>query len=314
MAPTAAPTDDGDTAAPTKSPTVKSLALTTGKALLAGGDLTLAYEPTSDAKVKFTVTAAGQRWFALGFNSAGMKMDGIDAVILKGVEDRRRLADNTLYTITGYGVESIAKKTCSELVVTEVTMDEKSTSMSFEYDPASECFRSGFGCTKDTDSGAISCEPSNIVYSWGQASSDSNPSFSKHVRVGGGSINFADAGETSVADTRPTAVKSGFVAHATLMVLGWGAMIPTGVVTARFFKARKKGRRPDCWFQMHRSVQVVGLLLAIGGLIAVSTTNAGQHVFDRPSDPNAKSFLEDPKGHGILGMVVMVLGIQQVRV
>jgi hypothetical protein len=59
-------------------------------------------------------------------------------------------------------------------------------------------------------------------------------------------------------------------------------------------------------------MQVTGLLLAIGGLIAVVQTNAGRHVWGRAADPGAGSFLEDAKGHGTLGMVVMALGIQQV--
>jgi hypothetical protein len=287
--------------------------------------MTLAYEPAADSKIKFTVTVVGQKWFALGFNSAGT-MDGTDAVLLKQGTDSR---DNGLYTITGYNADAITQKSCPELAITETSMASTTgSSISFEYDPAGNCFRSGFGCTKNVSSGEISCASSKVIFALGSEFSDSSsdsssdghghahshshsrylatPTFGHHQRAGAVTVDFTTAGTTNVVSDSGR----GFAAHAVLMVLGWGALLPSGVITARFFKGRKDGRRPDCWYQMHRVMQVTGLLLAIIGLIVVVQTNSGKHVWDGATTGSG-SFIGSAKGHGTLGLVIMALGLQQ---
>jgi hypothetical protein len=276
--------------------------------------VTLSYELAADSKIKFTVTTIGQKWFALGFNAAGT-MDGTDAVILKQGTDS---PDNGLYTITGHNAGSITQKSCPELEITETSMSSTpGSSISFEYDPAGNCFRSGFGCAKNVSSGDITCASSKVIFALGSDSSDSSsdghahshsrsrylatPAFGHHQRAGAVTVDFATAGITNVVSDSDR----GFVAHAVLMVLGWGALLPSGVITARFFKGRKDGRRPDCWYQMHRAIQVTGLFLAIIGLFVVVRTNSGKHVWDRATTGS------DVKSHGTLGMVVMALGLQQ---
>ena len=49
-------------------------------------------------------------------------------------------------------------------------------------------------------------------------------------------------------------------AHAWLMVIGWGFLIPSGVVIARSFK-----NLGPIWFQIHRAVQTLGLACALSG-------------------------------------------------
>lgn len=85
-------------------------------------------------------------------------------------------------------------------------------------------------------------------------------------------------------------------AHGTCMLLGWGLLLPSGVIAAKTL--RHKG---PVWFKLHRGVQVTGLLLAtIGWIIALSRFN----VFIAGG---AKLSLI----HGSLGMVVMSLGLLQ---
>lgn len=77
--------------------------------------------------------------------------------------------------------------------------------------------------------------------------------------------------------------------HAGLMLTGWGLLLPSGVLMARLLRHRPSG----LWFKVHRSVQVLGLTVAIIGW-SVALANFKVFVF-----------------HGILGMTVMVLGIVQ---
>ena len=86
------------------------------------------------------------------------------------------------------------------------------------------------------------------------------------------------------------------IAHGSLMIIGWGFLLPTGVASARLLK-----HRPNAlWFKIHRIVQVFGLVVAICGW-AVAL-----HNFDVFSGPGTTSYT-----HGVLGMTVMVLGLLQ---
>ena len=85
-----------------------------------------------------------------------------------------------------------------------------------------------------------------------------------------------------------------YYAHASLMLIGWGWLIPSGAILARFLKHR------PIWFHLHRAVQSLGLLSAlIGFIIALknfetldSSTNMGYN-------------------HAVMGVVTMALGLFQ---
>lgn len=87
-----------------------------------------------------------------------------------------------------------------------------------------------------------------------------------------------------------------YLAHGSLMLIAWGALLPSGVITAHFLK-----HRPNAlWFKIHRAAQITGLLIAIiAWIIALSRFS----VFGGKA--NAASI------HGGLGMTVMTLGILQ---
>lgn len=87
-----------------------------------------------------------------------------------------------------------------------------------------------------------------------------------------------------------------YLAHGSLMMIGWGLLLPSGAIIAKFFKHRPNG----LWFKLHRSIQIVGLSLAlIGWIIALTQFN----VFGDKGFNNYR--------HGIMGMIVMVLGLLQ---
>ena len=86
------------------------------------------------------------------------------------------------------------------------------------------------------------------------------------------------------------------IAHGSLMIIGWGFLLPTGVASARLLK-----HRPNAlWFRIHRIMQVVGLIVAICGW------GVALHTFDVFNNPGNSSY-----NHGVLGMTVMILGILQ---
>lgn len=84
--------------------------------------------------------------------------------------------------------------------------------------------------------------------------------------------------------------------HGSFMIIGWGLLLPTGVITARRFK-----HRPNAfWFRFHRGIQSTGLLLAtIGVLIAIFN-------FTALSSPGTTAFI-----HGLLGITAMSIGLLQ---
>eukprot|EP00756_Hemistasia_phaeocysticola_P045404 Hpha_TRINITY_DN19160_c0_g1::TRINITY_DN19160_c0_g1_i1::g.94774::m.94774 len=88
-----------------------------------------------------------------------------------------------------------------------------------------------------------------------------------------------------------------FAAHGAMMISSWGLLLPAGVITAKMLK-----HRPGAlWFKMHRILQPVGLCMALAGFIIALTQ------FD--------VFVEGGRGaakiHGILGIIVMILGLLQ---
>jgi len=86
------------------------------------------------------------------------------------------------------------------------------------------------------------------------------------------------------------------LAHGSMMLIGWGFLLPAGTIIARFFKHRPNG----LWFKIHRACQMTGLLFAtIGWIIALTNFS----VFGDKGFNNYR--------HGIMGMVTMVMGLLQ---
>ena len=107
--------------------------------------------------------------------------------------------------------------------------------------------------------------------------------------VGSSNLNlttFTQSGELKVPS----------IAHGSLMIIGWGLLLPTGVASARFLKHRPNAM----WFKIHRMMQILGLVVAICGWgVALAK-------FTALESPGTDSF-----NHGVMGMTVMVLGLLQ---
>ncbi|XP_021360756.1 kelch domain-containing protein 4-like isoform X1 [Mizuhopecten yessoensis] len=79
--------------------------------------------------------------------------------------------------------------------------------------------------------------------------------------------------------------------HGIFMTFGWGGFLTWGALIARYFNAKGK-----LWFKFHVSFQVIGLVLAtIGTVFAVLSVQSQHFMF----------------AHGIIGIVVMLLGLLQ---
>lgn len=90
---------------------------------------------------------------------------------------------------------------------------------------------------------------------------------------------------------------SGLVAlHGSLMMTGWGLVLPAGVLVAHFYRYND----PQ-WFILHRAFQLFGVLLTLCGFIVAVTQF---DVFAPGYNPTAKI-------HGSLGIFVMCCGLLQ---
>ena len=86
------------------------------------------------------------------------------------------------------------------------------------------------------------------------------------------------------------------LAHGSLMLIGWGFLLPSGVLIAKFLKHRPDG----LWFRIHKPLQIFGLVCTLTGwIIALLNFN----VFGDVGNTNYQ--------HGILGCTVMTLGLLQ---
>lgn len=88
-------------------------------------------------------------------------------------------------------------------------------------------------------------------------------------------------------------------AHGGLMILGWGFLLPSGVILARLAKHRPGG----LWFRLHRFLQISGITVAfVAWMIALN-------LFDEVEIPEESERYEDI--HKTLGLIVMILGLFQ---
>merc|ERR1712013_147939 len=85
-------------------------------------------------------------------------------------------------------------------------------------------------------------------------------------------------------------------AHGALMLIGWGVLLPSGVIVAKLFRHRPGG----LWFKIHRTCQTLGLVCVIAGF-AIALSN-----FDVFSAKSGLSYI-----HGSLGATVMSMGMFQ---
>lgn len=124
---------------------------------------------------------------------------------------------------------------------------------------------------------------------WAQGSGDS---ITQHAAGSRGRVTINLVAGTAEATDAPAAVR----AHAILMTLGLGIMLPVGVAVARY---SKKGGS-TAWFQIHRALQSVGTLFAF---IAVGV------IIDHAESVGTDHFSHT---HGLIGIIIVALCLVQV--
>ena len=87
------------------------------------------------------------------------------------------------------------------------------------------------------------------------------------------------------------------LAHGVGMLLGWGALLPLGVVVARFYKPFGK---QGIWFKVHRATQLVGTAVVLAAWVLALVS------FGPPYGSTPRS-----EAHFVLGNIVMVCGLLQ---
>jgi uncharacterized YccA/Bax inhibitor family protein len=85
-------------------------------------------------------------------------------------------------------------------------------------------------------------------------------------------------------------------AHAIIMFISWGLILPFGVLFARYTKSLKD----NLWFTIHRPSQGIGFLLSLAGII-IAYYMVG---------PTFTMF----RAHGILGTIIFIFSIIQIVV
>ncbi|KAJ3675386.1 hypothetical protein LUZ60_004428 [Juncus effusus] len=130
-----------------------------------------------------------------------------------------------------------------------------------------------------------------LIYSVGPKGSlpSSNYYLSEHRDQASASFN-AETGVIAQATT-----DSGFKAqkHTLLVILVWGVLIPINIIAARYFK-----HHDPHWFYSHISIQAIGFVLGLAGIIIG---------FDLDDEG-----VDNIDTHKAIGITILVLGCLQV--
>jgi len=143
--------------------------------------------------------------------------------------------------------------------------------------------------TRNFSSGQFPIDPSGFNVVIGSLSPDDYAGVEQHGLDGHTngkiSINFATGASSIIVDPL-------YDAHGVLMFLGWGVIIPLGMLFARYFRHLPG----PIWFDVHRVLQPLGYLIALVGFIIALIMVKGQIAVP----------------HGQFGISIMIVGFFQV--
>ena len=107
-----------------------------------------------------------------------------------------------------------------------------------------------------------------------------------------------DDDDRASEDTEARVANRYLYAHGSLVILGWGVLLPSGAICARLAKHRSGG----FWFQLHRALQVSGLVVVFTAwVIAINFFDDVEVNEDNDNDDTQKS----------VEFIVVVLGMSQ---
>lgn len=211
-------------------------------------------------------TTATDGYIAVGWSSDGM-MEGSDSVI-------GWAGHVAAYRLEGNALSDVVPDSGAQAV----TLEDASTAV--------EDGRLLLRFCRPLDAGRIALDPLvPTVHLWAVGSSSQ---LSYHGARGAYSLALG-AGTVTIEVTDIAREK---VLHGVLMVLGWGVLLPGGVLIARYLKWKGK-----IWIKLHIGMQILGLAFGIAGL-ALALVQFG---------PLGGSL----GGHGLMGLLVSVLGVLQ---
>jgi hypothetical protein len=237
----------------------------------------------------FRVVSKGRAWVALGISKesdadtpAASRMSGTWAVIGKpGISVAP-------YIINGYSQFTPNDATISASEVTQVPLADGTvnTVMTFTIEKMSAI----------TPGYKINSKASNMV-KFAHGIGNVFDGVTPHLTKGAVEINWASGGAAFTnTDFDPRLLK----AHAVLMTLSWGILLPFGVLIAMTCRdVPPKG----WWFKMHRVIQSTGLLVAIMAFIIVIQMVQKKNPDGHYTGPH--------EAHMVTGLVVMIIGILQ---
>ncbi len=148
-----------------------------------------------------------------------------------------------------------------------------------------------------SNSPTASLDDFNFIWSSGRVNGDGNPTY--HGPDKGGIDANLVSGTSSANMNTQTINWTARKAHMWLMAIGWGLLIPSGIVAVRAKRTVLSNcDKPYSWFNMHRAAMTLGYLCGIGGIAA------GFAVRGTWSTPYTV--------HRDLGVTITVLGFVQV--
>jgi hypothetical protein len=240
------------------------------------------YELSPDKKeIEFTVSLAYASWLSLGVSTDG-KMGssgkGSDIVLCSAGTVSR-------YWVTG----PVAPINGVDMPRASCTFVGGRTSMTFKREVAAV----------STIQRAISTSPgtcTNFILAYGNSM---QTSLSYHGgRAGSKSV---DVGTGAVGATARLPASNLIKGHTVCMTLSWGLLVPVGIVMARHLKGiDRKFAGKKIWFQLHRGIQALALLLmTVGFGFAFSHVNGLTGV---------AHFVGNFPLHSLFGLLILLLG------
>lgn len=199
-----------------------------------------------DEVLRVEMSHPGRVWLALGF---GEGMTGADAIV--GRPDTGEVLD---VFIAGLTADSITADSQQDVTEAAVDFDRARTALRFTR-------ALDTGDAEDFVIASAAGDVSPVIWAVGDA-----PGFDGHFARGVLRVDW-HGGARFVWRTE-------VVFHAALMLLAWGALLPLGIVIARYFKVLRSQDFPReldnrFWWNWHRILQYGGVLVATVALLPV---------------------------------------------